>query len=175
MAVRLSGNDTSQPGTHLRHPAVADAPAMLELVEQSGVLDRKSCYLYLLLCRDFAETCLVAEDNQGLLGFVTGYVPPQQPKTLFVWQIAVAARARQQGLARRLLQHLLHTPAGQQAEFLEATVAPSNSPSQRLFESLARTLGVSCKIFPGFAATDFGDASTHEAEPILRIGPFRKD
>jgi L-2,4-diaminobutyric acid acetyltransferase len=175
MTFRPTGNDTTTPGTRLRHPAVADAPAMLQLVEDSGVLDPNSCYLYLLLCRDFSQTCLVAEDDQGLLGFVTAYQPPDRPQTLFVWQIAVAERARKQGLARRMLLELLAKPVGQHCEFLEATVAPSNTASRRLFESLARFLDVSCETLPGFAATDFGAATTHEAEPILRIGPFRKD
>jgi L-2,4-diaminobutyric acid acetyltransferase len=153
---------------------VDDASSIWELVSDSQVLDVNSCYLYLLLCRDFAETCLVAENEQGLAGFLTAYRPPTRPDALFVWQIGVAPHARRQGLALRMLMHLLASPACGDVLTVEATISPSNTASRRLFESLARVLEAPLDWTDGFLPEHFGTRQTHEAEPLLRIGPLEK-
>src|SRR5690606_27639742 len=129
------------------------------------------CYAYLLLCRDFSSTCLVAECSSALTGFVTAYRPPARSDVLFVWQIGVAPRARGQGLATRLLEELLAQPACHGIRFLEANITPSNHASWRLFERLARRLAAPMETGEGFRADWFGDAA-HEAELLMRIGPL---
>lgn len=160
----------------MRHPTLADAAAIHELVAADGVLDGNSLYCYLLVCRDFADTSLVVCDGEGMAGFVTGYRPPQRRSTLFVWQVGVAKRARRQGLGRRLLRSLLAVPASAGVEFLEATITPSNHASRRLFTSVAESLGVAWHEGPGFPADVFGNAGRHglphEEERCFRIGPF---
>jgi L-2,4-diaminobutyric acid acetyltransferase len=166
---------TNTQAALFRQPAVTDAEAMWRLVRDSGRLDPNSAYCYLLLCRYFADTCLVAEHGGVLRGFVTAFVPPGEAATLFVWQIAVAEEARGQGLGTQLLQRLLELPACRHVTQVEATVSPSNAPSRRLFESFARLQGAVCEQVQGggFAAALFPDADAagggHEAEPQLRI------
>ena len=143
---------------------------MLRLVRDSGVLDANSPYAYLLLCDHFADTCLAAFRCDELVGFVTAYRPPIRPNSIFVWQIGVAATARGCGLGKRLLRNLLALPACRDVRFLEATITPSNAASWRLFESVARDLGVRLETQVGFRAEDFG--SSHEEERLLIIGPL---
>lgn len=118
----------------------------------------------------FTGTCAVVEVNGDILAFVTAYIPPSNPDTLFVWQIAVASSLRGQGVARQLIDHVLKRPGLSHVRFVEATVNPSNEASRSLFASLARayetTLSEAC-IFP---ETLFHDG--HEQENLLRIGPF---
>jgi L-2,4-diaminobutyric acid acetyltransferase len=150
------------------------------LVHDSGVLDLNSRYAYLLLTRDFAETCVVAEcekegdSGEAIVGFVSAYLRPQHPDTLFVWQVGVSADARRQGLGRRMLDHLLAREVCRRVRYLEATVSESNVASQRLFQSLARQISVPLEMSAGFDANLFGSAG-HESEPLLRIGPFPTD
>jgi L-2,4-diaminobutyric acid acetyltransferase len=155
----------------LRTPRVSDAVAVHRLVVDSGVLDVNSLYCYLLFCRDFADTCVVAELDGQLVGFATAYCPPQRPEALFVWQIAIAPAARRRGLGLRMLQHLLSLPGSSKVQFLEATVTPSNGPSRRLFHKLAEQLNVECQISSGFSSEAFGSGD-HEAEDLFRIGPL---
>lgn len=155
----------------LRSPTVADAPWIWRLVRESAVLDTNSCYLYLLLCRDFADTCVVAESESGLAGFVTAYRPPESPEILFVWQVAVSPIARRHGLALRMLNHLVDHCDQPLISAIEATVAPSNRASRGLFERLAKQRGATLSETPGFEATDFLFGS-HEAEPRIRVGPL---
>src|SRR5690606_21109240 len=153
-----------------RLPCVDDGAAIWRIVRDSGVLDLNSSYLYLLLCKDFADTCIVARMDDRLVGFATGYRPPSRDDVIFLWQIGVDARLRGQGLGRRLLAHFLSTPGAVDATYLETTIAPSNQPSQRLFRGLARDLGVACQTAPCFDESHF--PGSHEAEHLYRIGPF---
>lgn len=157
----------------LRQPTQADGTAVWLLVEQLGSLDRNSTYAYLLLCRDFADTCILAEDpaSGALLGFVMGYRLPARPDTVFVWQVAVSEQARGQGLASRLLDGLLLSDGCRGVRYLESTVTPSNEASRALFGALARRLDAELVESPGFPAEAF-PTGDHEPEPRLRIGPF---
>ena len=152
----------------LRSARRSDAAAIEQLVSRSGVLDHNSCYAYLLLCTHFADSCVVAERGDAIVGFVTAYRPPGKPRSLFVWQVAVDASARGQGLGLRLLKHLVTQPTCQDIVAIQATVSPSNLASRRLFESFARHQRARCVEETGFEPADFGKDS-HEAEPLLVI------
>lgn len=177
--------EISDPSSDLgiRHASVADGAKMWKLVRQCGVLDVNSCYAYLLFCRDFSATTLVADADEGLLGFVTAYIPPPRPEAVFVWQIGTAPAARRKGVGKALLRALLRCDACKDVRFLEATVTPSNTASARLFQSIADEFGADFNVGPGFAASDFdpadGDApdeevASHEPEDLVRIGPIEE-
>jgi L-2,4-diaminobutyric acid acetyltransferase len=162
------------PRAAIRAPRTEDGAGIWKLVRDSGVLDLNSAYLYLLLCKDFADTCRVAETEGRLVGFVTAYRPPGRPEVLFVWQIGVAVSQRGQGLGGRLLRALAGADACRGVSALETTISPSNAPSRGLFESLARRLDARISEEPCFEEEIFPEEG-HEAEPLLRIGPFTEE
>ncbi len=153
----------------LRPPAIEDGPAIHSLISRCPPLDLNSPYAYLLLCRHFPETCVVAAGEGGIDGFVSAYIPPAQPDTLFIWQVAVDARRRGQGLGLRMLQSLLERPALKHVAFIEATVGPGNQASRAMFAAWARRLDAPLNESPLFAASLFG--AGHEEECLLRLGP----
>jgi L-2,4-diaminobutyric acid acetyltransferase len=167
----------------LRPPTPADAAAITRLVHRCRPLDPNSTYAYLLLSHHFHDTCVVAERGRTTVGFVSAYVPPRQQDTIFVWQVAVDATAQGEGLAGRLLDELLARDACAGVSFLETTVTPSNLPSRKLFDALTRRLLTACQTRVLFPPELFNDAEPqespdgepaprHEAEELLRIGPF---
>lgn len=166
-------DEGSSPHSEIRfcRPDVADGPAIWQLVRDLGVLDVNSTYAYLLLCRDFADTCVVARRNESVLGFVTGYRPPPDREVVFVWQVGVSPEARGQGLAGTMLDTLVRSEGCRGVRFLETTVTASNEASRRMFGALARRLETELTESPGFGAELF-PGEGHEAEPRLRIGPF---
>lgn len=147
---------------------------MWDLVRATKVLEPNTCYAYLLLATHFSDTCLVAESDGQLVGFVAAYCPPTKPGVVFVWQIGVGQEARGQGLGKRLLHHLVGLPSCQAVTHLEATIATSNEASMRLFSGFARERDVPCERSRGFEPADFGQPG-HEAEELFRIGPIRRD
>jgi L-2,4-diaminobutyric acid acetyltransferase len=157
---------------NLRPPTERDAARVWRLLERTGGLERNSAYAYLLLCSDFAETCLVAERDGELVGFVLGYRPPARRDEMFVWQIGVAPEARGTGLGTRLLAAVLEQPACKDVRYLTATVSPDNEASRRTFAALARTRGAAFEVAPRFGAELFPEA--HPDEEQVRIGPLQQ-
>ncbi len=160
------------PDLELRHPVPEDGESIWRLVSDSGKLDLNSTYHYVLWCRDFASTSLIAERNGEIVGFVTAYLPPEKADTLFVWQVGVAPSARGEGVAGRLLDALLECETVKPVRYIEATITPSNRASRALFASLARRLNAPHRILndEGFAGDLFPEED-HEGEQLHRIGP----
>jgi L-2,4-diaminobutyric acid acetyltransferase len=153
-------------------PATAeDGGQIWKLVKESGALDQNSPYSYLLLCREFSSTCLVAEAEDEIVGFVTAFKPPSREDTIFVWQVGVKRSQRGRGIAGILLEDLLVQPACEDVSWLEATVTPSNRPSRNLFRSLAERLEADCEVRPYLGPRHF-PGNDHEAEELFRIGPL---
>lgn len=163
---------TKQPAEIVfRQPKVEDGAQMWKLIHDCGSLDVNSTYAYLLLCQHFAETCAVAELKGEVVGVLTGYYPPKKANTLFFWQIGVADSMRRTGIAKRLLVDVLKRDRDRQLSFLEMTIGPSNTASRALFESLAQELNAEVTEEMCFDESLFPQGN-HEAEYLLRIGPF---
>jgi L-2,4-diaminobutyric acid acetyltransferase len=157
----------------IRSMTTNDAATIWGLARATGVLDENSAYLYLLLGRDFADTCLVAEEAGELIGFSTGYVLPANSEVLFVWQVGVDPRHHRRGIGLQLLTEMISRKRQVGVRFVEATVSPSNTASLGLFNRLAARHDCMCEPMAerGFAESLF-PSGLHESEPALRIGPF---
>lgn len=156
----------------LRHPRLGDGAQLWRIARDSQVLDVNSSYAYMMWCRDFAATSLVAESAGQVVGFVIGYVRPEAPDTYFVWQIAVDAQFRGRGMAAKILHAVLDSVAGAGATTLETTISPGNTASQALFSAVARERGAQLRTVSLFEANDFPD--THEAEQLYIISPAQR-
>lgn len=157
----------------LRQPDAKDGPTLEALIANCPPLDRNSLYSTLLLCTDFSDTCVVAEIDGRVLGWVSGYVPPADPDTFFVWQVAVHEDARGQSLGRKMIEHLLRRPLAEHTTQLRTTITPDNDASWALFRSVARHLGAELEEQPWFMRdTHFADA--HDTEHMLTIGPINR-
>ena len=105
------------------------------------------------------------------MGFISAYLVPGRTDTLFVWQVAVGASARGQGLATRMLDALLQRPGCRGVTHMETTVTASNDASWALFEGFARKHGAPLRRSTLFDRnTDFN--GEHESEILARIGPL---
>ncbi|MFQ5582203.1 MAG: diaminobutyrate acetyltransferase [Mariprofundaceae bacterium] len=154
-----------------RTPVTTDGPAVHTLVERCEPLDINSRYCYLILCEHFSSTCVVVEENNELVGFLTAYIPPEHHDTLFVWQIAVDSKLRGQGVAKKMLRHLLSRRNMKCIRYVEATVNPSNDASRSLFKSLAKDGQCAIDETLIFPAKMFGEGD-HEQENLIRVGPI---
>ncbi|MER5358130.1 diaminobutyrate acetyltransferase [Streptomyces sp. NPDC002785] len=154
-------------------PRVEDGAAIWRIARDSEVLDLNSSYSYLLWCRDFAATSVIARDESGgPVAFVTGYLRPDRPGTLVVWQVAVDHGHRGTGLAGKLLDALTSRVAASQGlASVETTVTPDNTASDRLFTSYAQRHDVALEREVLFDGELFPEG-THLPEVLYRIGPF---
>ncbi|MTE21845.1 diaminobutyrate acetyltransferase [Streptomyces sp. TRM43335] len=157
----------------LEPPGIEDGAAVWRIARDSRTLDLNSPYSYLLLFRDFAATSVVARGGDGTpIGFTTGYLRPDRPDTVVVWQIAVEGDHRGRGLAAAMLDHLVRRLRARGVGHLEATVTPGNTASDRLFTLFARRHGAALErevLFDGALFPEEG----HEPEVLYRVGPLR--
>lgn len=164
-----------EPTVELRHPHLSDGAAIWRLSRDSQVLDLNSPYAYLLWCRDFAATSVVAVDGD-LVGFATGYRRPDAADTYLLWQIAVADTARGRGIAGTMLDWVFAAAraTAPTISFLETTITEDNTASRRLFGAFAERHDADLRTHQLFTAdlfpTDSGE--DHAAEVLHRIGPI---
>jgi len=152
-------------------PESTDGYELNRLIANSPPLDSNSVYCNLLQCNHFQNTCICAKSDGKLIGFVSGYLLPAHPDTLFVWQVVVDEQARGQGLAGRMLKALLDQPACRNVDFTETTITADNKASQALFTKLAETLSTDVQILPGFDKAHHFHGE-HASEELWRIGPI---
>lgn len=157
----------------LRVPVSEDGLALHRLVAACPPLDPNSAYCNLLHCTHFANTSVAAVRAGELLGFISAYRLPDSPQTLFVWQVAVAPAGRGQGLAGRMLDHILARAALHEVRYLETTVTAANRASWALFESAALRWGAALQRLPGFDQ-DRHFGGVHASECLVRIGPLER-
>lgn len=160
---------------HFRKPTKEDGAAVWELIKDTKVLDLNSSYSYLMWCELFSDTSIVAEREGNTVGFISGFINPNSPDTLFIWQVAVNASERGRGLATKMLRQLLQR-TDEDVQYIEATVSPSNKPSQSLFKGIANKLDTDCEISDYFTSSDFPDeGEAHEDELLFKIGPIEEE
>jgi len=154
-----------------RTPKSTDGSAVWDLIKSCGPLDDNSLYCNLLQCDHFAETCVLAEDDRGIVGWISGYILPNDPETFFVWQVAVADRARGQGLAKRMLTHLVDRPICDGVTMVQTTITADNAASWALFTAFARHMSAPMRRAPHFKEAEHF-AGRHDTEYMVTIGEF---
>lgn len=157
----------------LRTPVAEDGLAVHQLIADNPPLDTNSLYCNLLQTSHFANTAIAAEVDGELVGFVSGYLKPEQPDTYFLWQVVVGSAARGQGLAKRMIKALFERPNFAAVNWLETTITPDNEASQKLFRSVARDWQAEVQVSVMFDREQhFG--GRHNTEELYRIGPVAK-
>lgn len=139
---------------------------MWEVARDTGVLDENSSYAYALWAKEFAGQSVVAEVDGKVVGFVTGFIRPSEPDTIFVWQVGVDADQRGKKLAARMLHAILDRLATDVVR-LRTTISPDNEASQKLFASVARDRGKTLHREDYLQAADLGEG--HEPEELYSI------
>lgn len=161
---------TDPTAVALQAPVISHGSRIWEIARDSGELDLNSSYAYVLWCRDFHATSIVASVDGRVCGFVTGYIRPVRPDTLVVWQVAVDAEQRGRGIAAQLLDGLLARLAGEVTR-METTISPGNAASIALFTGVAGRRGWQINSEPLFAPADFPDSHEPEDLYILAAPP----
>ncbi|GAB6097462.1 diaminobutyrate acetyltransferase [Desulfatiferula olefinivorans] len=154
-----------------RHPTAEDGRFMHDLAIRSRTLDVNSCYHYLIMGRHFSQTSMAAESGGRIVGFVTGYIPPEAPDTLFIWQVAVDGECRGKGIALAMLETLTRALSGRRLSYLDTTITADNAASIALFTALARTVGAPYAFNDTFFSEGLFGKSGHAPETLFRIGP----
>ncbi|MGR3761753.1 diaminobutyrate acetyltransferase [Roseobacteraceae bacterium NS-SX3] len=157
-----------KPFPVLRKPSAEDGAGVWELVRNCAPLDQNSMYCNMIQCDHFRDTCVVAELDGEIAGWVSGYVMPNDPETFFVWQVAVSEAARGTGLASLMLRELIQRDACAGVKRLQTTITGGNEASWLLFRRFARSQRSKLDIQPYYTqALHF--RGQHETENLVSI------
>ncbi|MBO9475798.1 diaminobutyrate acetyltransferase [Shimia sp. R10_1] len=158
----------------LREPTAKDGADIWRLVRACRPLDENSMYCNLLQCDHFADTCVLAELSGEVAGWVSAYVMPNEPDTLFVWQVAVSEAARGRGLSGVMLQAILNRPQCTSVTRLQTTITADNEASWALFRKFADLQGSELDITPYYTqALHFQER--HKTEHMVTISLTNRD
>jgi len=168
----MNNDNHEKASITLREPTAEDGASVFDLISACPPLDTNSMYCNLLQSSHFSQTSVAAEMDGNLVGFISGYVLPKKPDTLFIWQVAVGEKARGQGLASRMLRHILERDICKDVKYIETTITPDNRASWALFESLANKLNTQLNRSVMFDRQQHF-AGQHETEMLVKVGPFK--
>lgn len=155
----------------LRKPRLEDGLAVHALIRSCPPLDQNSAYANLVQCAHFAGTCVLATEGEDAVGWISAHLPPDEPETVFVWQVAVAEQARGAGLGHRMLGELLARPACRGVRWLKTTITADNRPSWSMFGRLADQLRAPLNREPWLVEGRHLPEG-HPTEQLVTIGPF---
>ena len=156
------------PTPVLRTPAREDGAAIWDLIRSCKPLDENSMYCNLLQCDHFRDTCVLAEVGGKIGGWVSAYVLPSEPETLFVWQVAVAPHARGCGLGSLMLNTLLNRDVCSDVTRLQTTITADNKASWSLFRRFAKKRNAEVSVQPYFRE-DLHFQDRHKTENLMTI------
>ncbi|WP_172299009.1 diaminobutyrate acetyltransferase [Pseudoruegeria sp. HB172150] len=151
----------------LRKPEATDGAAIWELVKSCKPLDENSMYCNLVQADHFADTCVVAELDGEVVGWISGHMIPNENE-LFVWQVAVSEKARGLGLGKKMLRHLVQRAECADATHMKTTITEDNEASWALFRSFARSVGGLLTDEPHFESDAHFDGH-HDTEHMVTI------
>jgi L-2,4-diaminobutyric acid acetyltransferase len=158
----------------IRMPSEEDGSKVWQLVKAADTLDENSMYCNLLQCSHFASTCALAERNGKIIGWVSGYIPPDHPERLFVWQVCVREDARGNGLGKRLIRDILERDTCRDISHINTTITDDNDASWSLFHKIAQSLDAGLARSAHFEEETHFDGH-HQTEHLVTIGPFDVD
>ncbi len=151
----------------LRKPEATDGAAIWDLIKGCKPLDENSMYCNLVQADHFRDTCVVAEMDGDIVGWISGHMIPGRGE-LFVWQVAVSAKARGLGLGKKMLRHLVERDVCEDATHLKTTITKDNDASWGLFRSFARDVGGELDDAPHFER-DTHFEGHHDTEHMVTI------
>ena len=170
---KASFTPRKQDALVLRKPESTDGAAIWELVRACKPLDENSMYCNIVQAEHFRDTCVVAELDGDVVGWISGHMIPGQ-EAFFVWQVAVSSKARGLGLGRKMLTHLVNRDECADAKELKTTITEDNDASWGLFRSFARNIGGELTDEPHYVKDIHFDGQ-HDTEHMVTISLPREE
>ncbi|WP_394144116.1 diaminobutyrate acetyltransferase [Vibrio atypicus] len=149
-------------------PTAQDGDDVYRLIGECPPLDVNSSYCNFLQSTHFSSTCVITRCDGDIAGFISGYRKPNDPETLFVWQVAVSPRYRGKGLAFSMLRELLQRDGLKDIRTVETTITKENEASWALFKKLDKQNGQRGEVST-FLDEDKHFKGKHDTEFLYRI------
>lgn len=159
----------------IREPVIDDTADVYDLIGRCAPLDQNSIYCNMLQVYHFRRTSTMAIGPDGQTwGFVSGYTIPAEPRTLFIWQVAVSAKARGLGLGKEMIYDIFRRDENRDLEFLQSTITRENGASWAMFKKIARELDSPIELKLLLTKEEHFDGEQDD-EILIELGPFDRN
>jgi len=131
----------------IRAATEADHPRILAVADDWWGGRRVSWLAQRLFFEHFADTSLVAEDDNGLAGFLIGFLSQSQPTEAYIHMVATRSDRRRAGLGRELYHRFFELARAAGRDTVTCITAPVNEASIAFHTAL----GFSAELHPDHA------------------------
>jgi RimJ/RimL family protein N-acetyltransferase len=131
-------------GARIRTATDADHPQVLAVVEDWWGGRQVAWLAQRLFFEHFAGTSLIAEDDDGLAGFLIGFLSQSRPDEAYIHMVATRPDLRRTGLARELYVRFFELARAAGRNVVSCITAPANEASI----AFHRALGFSATVHP---------------------------
>ena len=118
----------------IRNIELSDLKHIRKLIKICHPLGFHTLYTYWVLAYHFQDLTFVAEENNNLVGYISGIESKQFKNTWFIWQIGVIPLFRGSGLSQNLLNHFFKKAKKNRIRYVQVTIDPNNTPSLKCFK-----------------------------------------
>ncbi|MEA2544863.1 MAG: hypothetical protein QOI09_136 [Chloroflexota bacterium] len=130
----MTGSDA---GVRFRRPTESDHAPIVRLVDEWWGGRRVSGLLQRVWFQHFTGTSWIAEDEDGhLLGFLVGFISPDDPEVGYVKMIGTNPNRRRHGLGAELYRRFFDDVAGRGVRRVKAITWPGNRASVGFHQSI---------------------------------------
>ena len=150
-----------------RMPNATNGTEIWNLIQKCKPLDQNSMYCNLVQADHFRDTCVVAELNGKIVGWISGHIIPQKNE-MFIWQVAVCDDARGLGVGKKMLSELLQRKVTQHISKIQTTITKDNLASWGLFKSFSSKLEAELSHKPYYKREQHFD-NMHDTEHLVTI------
>lgn len=127
----------------IRHCTEADVDAVRGFVNLSKPLDLHTPFTYWVLLKYFGDSCFVIEEDNRVIGFISGMASSREKGVFYIWQIGVDPLYRGKGCAGLLLEKISEAAGERHCHTLHVTIESDNTASIKAFTRFAGRHGSS--------------------------------
>jgi len=122
----------------IRNGTEADLNEVMDLVASCPPLVLYDDFTYWVLLRFFGDCCLVFEEDQSIVGYVSGVASTKQEGVFYLWQIAIDPQHRGKRYAASLIGEMIRIARDKTCHSFQFSIAPDNEISLRVFSRISK-------------------------------------
>jgi len=158
---------TTSSELHVRRLQIKDFSFVRDLASEQPNFTIPPPYVLWLLLKIRRSVALIAErEDSGPVGYLLA-VPVVQPKTLYVWQLALSKRDKHGEGALLLLSKLRNIASRQKASYIMFSAMPGSATYRAIRRSVLKISGTVPELITPLPAI----IAPHESEYCVRLRP----
>ncbi len=155
---------------YIRHLKEDDAPLLRNIAYKCPPLDVHTPYTYWVICRFFAKSSFIVEDNNMPIAYIAAL---ETDDTVFIWQIGIIEKYRRKHISSLLIDNVVKY-AEEKHKSVSVSIDKSNTASNAAFQSYCSTHSYTLQCIGSLSLYDLSDPLFSENEEIYTLTLTKK-